>query len=141
VSLRTPELRQGLTLLTIALLAVIAYLSLSPPSPHDTGGMPMLRFVAESVLGDPDAEDKVGHFLAYAALGFVSLLAWPGRPVSVLALATLYGGLMELGQMLVAGRSASWGDLLADGLGALAGVLFLLTLRRIQFGVLRWPGR
>jgi VanZ family protein len=132
-----------LLLLFPALLVagLIAFLSLSPGSPDQDGGMPLLRFLAETLLGDPSAHDKVGHFLAYAALAFAAMLRWPGRLLAVILLATLYGGLMEIGQLFVPFRTATWGDLLADALGALSGGAAYLVFRATTSGGLPWPSR
>jgi len=49
----------------------------------------------------------------------------------VCVMLTLYGGVTELIQRYVPGRSATLGDLLADGVGVLAGVgLALWYLRK-----------
>ncbi|WP_256617853.1 VanZ family protein [Parvularcula maris] len=126
----------------VAIVAIIVtFLSLSPASPDSSGGMPLLRMAAKMLVGDPEAYDKIGHFLAYAALAFVSLLRWPRRLLPVIVLATAYGGLMEIGQLFVPLRTATWSDLLADGLGALAGSAAYLTLRTTTSGLLPWPSR
>lgn len=106
------SLAAALTLLTAA---VIALGTLSPPG--QGGAMPLT--------------DKQLHFLAFAALALP--LGWV-RPRWVLWLvpvALAYGGLIELVQPSV-GRSADWGDLLADGLGIVAGVLPGQIRRRLR---------
>ena len=79
--------------------------------------------------------DKVGHFGAYLVLGWLlargaarlALSAW--LPILIGA---AYGITDELHQTLVPGRSASFGDFVADGLGSVAGVLlyFFFSRRR-----------
>ncbi len=76
--------------------------------------------------------DKVLHALEYAILGILlarSILSAKPRfskgalVVLIVALATLYGISDEVHQAMVPGRSASLWDVLADGVGALCGVL------------------
>lgn len=128
-------------LTALGLLVLIAFLSLTPSPGHVDGGNPLLRALAELFLGDPSQHDKIGHFLAYAALGAAGAAALAGRIGAAVLGATAYGALMELGQLLVPGRSAGFGDLLADLLGAIAGVFFFLALRRLSRGVRPWSAR
>jgi len=78
--------------------------------------------------------DKVAHFGAYLVLG--GLLARAairlGLPAWVpVLLGIAYGFSDEFHQSFVPGRTATFGDLAADGLGTLAGViLYLYFLRR-----------
>lgn len=79
--------------------------------------------------------DKAVHFLLFAVLaallGRRTATTGLGAPLSVaVLLATLYGAGTEALQAVVPGRSAEWADLLADGVGALAGSTFLWWLRR-----------
>ena len=67
---------------------------------------------------------SAGHVMAYAGLGLLLALGW-GRRVDLrlLGLAVLVlGGVLEVGQGVVPGRSPNWWDLLADGLGAAVGL-------------------
>ena len=102
--------------LTIALGGVIAYGTLSSPG---SGGSSM------------PLNDKLIHFLAFAVL--VLPLGW-ARPTWLLwvaAVALAYGAAIEVIQPHV-GRSGEWGDLMADGLGILAGVIPGLLKQRYQ---------
>ena len=91
--------------LTALLALVIALLTLTPQAPGPDG-----------IPGF----DKLAHFVAFAALSIPLCLRYP-RLWRTLALTTLaYGGLIEIIQPLT-GRSADWGDLLANGAGAFAG--------------------
>lgn len=73
--------------------------------------------------------------MAHVALFALLAHAWlrATRPAAlaaaaaVAAAAVAYGGLLELAQPLVSGRSAEWGDLAADAVGA---GLALLVARR-----------
>jgi VanZ family protein len=82
--------------------------------------------------------DKVGHVLAFTALAFCGYLAFAAirawRTALLLGLLA-YGGLIEVLQLFVPGRSAEWGDLVADAIGialgaALAAFLVRLGLRQ-----------
>lgn len=67
--------------------------------------------------------DKAAHLVLFLALGWVWRrgLARAGRPVSygaIFATVVAYGGLLELLQGASGIRTAEWGDLAADALGA-----------------------
>ncbi len=72
--------------------------------------------------------DKGEHFIAYLALGGLAgigwwLKDWPAL-IRVFFILVIIGGAIEMAQgMLITGRTASWLDLLADGLGAASGLL------------------
>ena len=95
-----------LLLLTI----VVSYLALTPAPP------PSLDF----------GWDKVNHVLAFGALGFSACLSCPasrrGRVLLLFALLA-YGGLIEVLQQFVPGRTGEWGDLLADSIGIACGAV------------------
>jgi VanZ family protein len=99
--------------LLLLLIAVISYFALSPrpPAAIDFGW------------------DKLNHLAAFAALTVSACLSFPASRASlpVLALALLgYGGLIEVVQLFVPGRSSEWSDLLADSIGIACG-LFIAT--------------
>jgi len=81
--------------------------------------------------------DKGVHFVEFGVLGACFAEAvwvtWPRRGLRGAMVAWVFttasGLLDELHQVYVPGRSADIGDLLADALGAVAGVLFLYALR------------
>ena len=87
------------------LLVVVTYLALTP----------------KPLVGLESGLDKVGHLLAFTALGFTGYLGFPTRTALPFALLA-YGGLIEVLQLFVPGRSAEWGDLLADGIGIGVGI-------------------
>ena len=106
------------------LLAAVAFLTLTPNPDDVEASLDFGRWIAQSLFGDASLGDKVGHFLAYAALGAAAALAQiriarSGR-WTILAL-MLYGAALEGVQGLGGVRDASVIDGLADGLGALAG--------------------
>ncbi len=71
--------------------------------------------------------DKIAHFVLFAGFSGFWLAAFPGNRSCrmVLGAGILLALLTEAGQYLLPiGRSAEWLDLLADGLGLLAGYGF-----------------
>lgn len=77
--------------------------------------------------------DKVAHFGAYTVLGaFLAHAALRlGLPILLaLFVGMCYGATDELYQSTVPGRHASVGDWIADALGVIAGVLFVLIVHR-----------
>ena len=69
--------------------------------------------------------DKLNHMLAFTALAIAAWLAFPARlrtRLFSLCVLLAFGGLIEILQLSVPGRSAEWADLFADaldiGLGA-----------------------
>jgi VanZ family protein len=77
--------------------------------------------------------DKVGHFLAYASFG---LLVWYtfrtriGRYGAATA-GVFLGGVLEVAQYYVPGRSASYADAAANTLGVVVGVLVAMRAGRL----------
>jgi len=65
--------------------------------------------------------DKSNHFIGFCALALLGLLAYPQRPVLLLACLLLYGGLIEILQSFTTYRLAEWADWLADGVGVAIG--------------------
>ena len=98
------------------LLAVVLVLSLLPPStPMPTTGW-----------------DKSNHLLGFALLGWVGTMAHPTHAVRVIAGLLAYGALVEVLQSLTPYRLAEWGDLLADGLGAVLGAAIARLQARLR---------
>ena len=65
--------------------------------------------------------DKSNHLLAFAVMAWLGCKAFPQRVAIVLLSLLAYGALIEILQSFTPTRSAEWLDLLADGLGILAG--------------------
>lgn len=96
----------------------------------------------------PEGIDKLVHLSLYACLGFVVLWALRLTPLRhrpdvvwvAWVMTFLYGLSDEIHQSFVPGRSASVGDWMADGLGAIIGVgvglKFIVWLRGES--ILRW---
>lgn len=91
--------------LLIGCIAVLALMP-APPADFDTGW------------------DKLNHWLAFGILAFAaSLSSQSSRSTRLLLLLSLlgFGGLIEMAQLYVPGRSAEWADLLADAIGIACG--------------------
>ena len=99
-------------------LLTVGWLSLAPPAQVSFGF---------------HVSDKLGHLAAYAALGFTATAL--GSPVAKLALSiavAAFGIAMEAAQESVVGRSAELADVVANGLGLLAGLLVALAFERLM---------
>jgi VanZ family protein len=99
------------------LVGIVSYLALTPNPP----------------AGVDFGWDKLNHALAFAALAFTAHLGYPSsRRTRLLWLIALlaFGGLIELLQWFVPGRSSEWGDLLADSIGIACGALIAAWLLR-----------
>lgn len=100
---------QGWRLLFAGLLLAVLALALAPQPPQALSG----------------GWDKLNHAAAFAALAFSGRFAFRGGAA---AWAALGAGLLalgvgiEAGQAFVPGRQCEWADLLADGIGAAAGL-------------------
>ncbi|MBX9928927.1 MAG: VanZ family protein [Gemmatimonadaceae bacterium] len=85
-------------------------------------------------FGLPPNSDKVAHVALYAVFGtllsrsFRLTRAWPPSRVALSAISVglLFGGLDELHQQWIPGRSTSFADWLADAFGVVTSALFLL---------------
>jgi VanZ family protein len=100
-------------LLTLLIIAV-SYLALSPRVP------PGIDF----------GWDKLNHVLAFTALAFSACLgSQASRGMRLLLLGGLlaFGGLIEVLQLFVPGRTSEWGDLLADSIGIGCGAVIAAT--------------
>lgn len=78
--------------------------------------------------------DKLSHMLAFFVLACLARVLWPGSGVlRLLLLLAIFGAGIELLQLAMAlGRTAEWGDFVADVVGTVAGLLFgrfMLTFR------------
>jgi VanZ family protein len=88
-----------------------------------------------------NTSDKVAHFAAYCVLGILVVRAlararWVGYThragLKAWVWTTLYGMSDEVHQMLVPGRTASVGDILADAAGAAMGVALAVAVARVR---------
>ena len=77
--------------------------------------------------------DKLLHMIAYAILATLALFAAGAHrhgAIAAVLMSALYGGVDELHQSFVPGRSSSLLDLVADTLGALLAVTVWLSIKR-----------
>ncbi|MDU9048233.1 MAG: VanZ family protein [Candidatus Electrothrix sp. Rat3] len=98
---------------TITLLVAITVLSLWPDDP----------------LSSAPGNDKLHHFVAYAALVFPVALRRPKSWLLIIVLFIFLSGLIELIQPFV-NRYGEWLDLAANTTGLFCGVLIAEGLRR-----------
>jgi VanZ family protein len=85
-------------------------------------------------------EDKLAHYILYTFLSFILFLDFDGknntsysRTILLLTIGIAYGGLMELVQSFVPGRSADFIDFLFDAAGVFTGFLFYLAWKKIRY--------
>jgi VanZ family protein len=105
----SPRWRPAWRLLLLALLLFVGVMALSPVPPVDVGF----------------SWDKLNHSAAFAALTVTGLRAFPQRSAAwpLFIGLFLFGGAIELLQLMVPGRSAEWFDLAGDTLGIAAAAL------------------
>lgn len=120
------------TLFTLALMALIATLSLTPDTPQ-----PGDDAFAWLVHVTPKPLQKVLHVASYGALTVA--LVWTlgrrggaARGAAAFVIATGFGALMEYLQLFVPGRFASLYDIGLDAIGALIGVACGEWLSRLR---------
>ena len=104
-------------MLLLVLIVAVGYLALTPLPP------PVID------LG----WDKLNHMVAFGALGFSASLGCPAsRRVRLLLFIMLfaYGGLIEVLQQFVPGRTCEWADLFADSVGIALGAVMAAGLVR-----------
>ena len=104
---------------TIILFVVITLLSFAPIQMSGSFG--------------PISVDKAYHFVAYFCLALPLPILRPRLTIWVVLGIMTYGGLIELAQYLF-GREPSWGDFIANGIGAIAGAMIAIFLRLRLFG-------
>jgi VanZ family protein len=100
--------------LLFALVALVCYLAFAPQPPK------------EADLG----WDKLNHTTAFAVLTLAGCFGYAGSRRSVLWVLVgmlALGGLIEIVQYFVPGRSADWVDLGADAIGMAIGVTLALS--------------
>ncbi|NWG91852.1 MAG: hypothetical protein HXY21_05015, partial [Parvularculaceae bacterium] len=119
-----------------ALLIVFVTWQTLTPDPEETeSGMALARYLAELLFDNADYADKIGHFLAYSALGGAAglgeLRLRGRRRFSVLGL-TLYGMALEYLQGLGGVRDAELLDAFANASGALAGFAGAYVVEKFQ---------
>ena len=115
------------------LIVIVTYASLTPDTENLDQGGGFVKWLASILLGSDEHSDKIGHFLAYAALGFCVL---PGRLALLGQLALtffalfVYGCLMEGLQGFSVERQMSTLDAVANTTGLIAGGVASLVFER-----------
>ena len=112
-----------LAALTVAMSAAVLYVGGAQP-------------VAVGLF--PAPWDKLAHLLTFAVVGMAAGLAGGMRgwrmALCCLAGALLVGGMDEVHQAFLPGRTASWADLAADAAGGLLGAAVLAAADRLSGG-------
>jgi VanZ family protein len=74
---------------------------------------------------------RLEHVAAYLIAGIAVIIAYPQKPAWAIAAAlSAYAGILELGQMYIAGRHAALLDWLASSSGVLCACLSVFVFRR-----------
>ena len=95
----------------IILFVIITLLSFSPIQMSGSFG--------------PIDVDKAYHFVAYFCLALPLPILRPRLTIWIVLGIMTFGGLIELVQYLF-GRESSWGDFIANGIGAIAGAMIAM---------------
>lgn len=84
--------------------------------------------------GDFVNVDKLYRGATYAWLGGLAVLSFAGKTAGRVAAGSMIalGGLLEVGQSFVPGRTASLGDATANAIGVIAGVALAEGFRKWQ---------
>jgi len=112
-----PKALRAWRVLLIVLLVAVSYLALTPRPPEDLD------------LG----WDKLNHIAAFTALAFTASMAHPeSARLRLWWLVTLlaFGGLIEIVQLFVPGRSGDLPDLLGDAIGVALGAAIAAAVLR-----------
>ena len=104
---------------TIILFVIITLLSFAPMQLRGSFG--------------PIDVDKAYHFVAYFCLALPLPILRPRLTIWVVLGIMTYGGLIELVQYLF-GREPSWGDFIANAIGAIVGAMIANFLGLRLFG-------
>ncbi|MBN1615508.1 MAG: VanZ family protein [Deltaproteobacteria bacterium] len=98
-------------------IAVVVYGSLTPLA---------------AVPVDVPYVDKIIHFLAYLWLAVLPVIGYrsPGKALLLSLCMVPLGIALEMGQLYVPGRDGSFGDMVTNGMGVLAGTVFGGLLKR-----------
>lgn len=108
-------------------IAAVAYLTTAPVSE-------LVSVTPDTLLPSGEGiRDKVEHFASYAALGGTGIIGYSGRRSAVMLMIGLlaFGIILELAQFFVPGRSPGIDDVVANGLGTLAGAIIAKLICRI----------
>lgn len=115
------------------LLLFVTWQTLAPDPTESESGIAFARWIASVLFGDVAKADKVAHYCAYAALGFLAALGGVGilgRATFGLAALVLYGAALEFLQGLGGVRVAEWVDAGMNAAGAISGFVMALVARK-----------
>ena len=114
------------------LFVFVTVITVIPNPEETTPGFAFTRWLADLLLGDAQSADKIGHFVAYGALGASAALAdirlFGKAAASIVALA-VYGALLEGVQALGGVRDPEYLDAAANAAGALAGYPLMTVIK------------
>ncbi|WP_425409926.1 VanZ family protein [Hyphococcus sp.] len=129
-----PVHRLWLRVLFVALFLCVTFLTLTPNPVETESGFAFTRWLSSAILGDAENADKIGHFIAYAALAvsafWARLFLYSRRWATMIGLA-LYGIALEILQGMGGVRSPELADAIANALGALCGFLAAIGAAQI----------
>jgi VanZ family protein len=114
----------ALRALTVALGALIVVLSLIDDPSRATGGNDLGAILSRLLFGTGAYGDKVSHFAAYGALGFLALLGFGRHRMQAVLVAVVLlalGGALELLQAAGGVRTGDLMDMAANAGGVAAG--------------------
>lgn len=103
-----------------------------------TFGLLVMAIIVLSVLPHvgtpPQVSDKTLHLIAYFAVTAAGLLGWLSLRAGALVLAgtVALGGILEIVQSMVPGRSCELADFIANLAGCILAALAIAGLRRTQ---------
>lgn len=82
----------------------------------------VVSLIPSCTISIPGTLDKVGHFMAYAIMAYLGLVAFNSRRASILVILFSFtlGIALELLQSFISGRDPS----IADGIANFVGILF-----------------
>lgn len=121
----------------IAVYGVVLALIAFWPSPVDQGAGPFLRTITRAMPWlTYDVIEFSANVVLFLPLGVILALALPTRRVLVVPIALGVTILIEAGQaVLLAQRTPSLRDVLANTLGAVIGLLLVVVIERIRRGI------
>jgi VanZ family protein len=113
-----PPVNRTIALIWLFSIAFVAYGSLSP--------LPTMQMDAPYL-------DKIIHFLAYFWLAVLPIIGYrsPGKAIVLCLCMVPLGIILEIGQLYVPGRDCSFGDMVTNGMGVLAGMVCGNLLKRL----------
>lgn len=117
------------------LLLFVTWQTLAPDPDESESGIAVARWIASLLFGDDALADKVAHFCAYAALGFLyalGRLSLFARAGNGLAMLVAYGAALEFLQGLGGVRVAESVDAAMNAAGAISGFASLCAGRAIM---------